>query len=730
MRVSRPRARWTIRALTTLLPCVLMVVATAAFAQSHSAAGGAGTSSPLPAVQLDGNYFAKQGHRFLVVGANWVPAKAGMQWPVQWNPSEIDADFAKMAQMGFNTVRLDLIWAWFEPRPGYYNPEAFAQFDYLIKLAHKYKIYINPILFTGGEVGEAWWDVPWRMGRDPQSNPEMLYFETNLAEEFGRRYANETAIIAWDLADEPPFWISENTTDAMAVNWTRLIAGGIRKFDKTHPIVVGTATEGLTHGPFRPDTIAGDVDFLSVHPYTIYTQNLFPDPMVSERGTYGAAFATTLSLGAGKPVMLQELGASTAQYSPEKITEFERTSFYSALGAGSNGFLPWCFTDAAPEQYLKVPYLRSPHETQFGLTTWKGEIRPQGIAFEKFEKIVARMDLDGVSVPRGDTAIVIPEEWSVTRGNQSAFGLTGSGSIPYVSVSEGGAVDGHAPKPYQDNQWLMSSVLSSFILAHRAGWKPSLPREQADWSQYPVVLLPSPITATDPMDIHLHTDFWAKASDYVRKGGVLYASVSANAAIPHMSDLFGARMTDSIPVSDLTLKIVKPFGALKPGDTLHFAVPGQSAKYWGTGLEVGTGTVIAVDQDNRPALVTHTLGAGKTLLSAYPLEAYLGNTVAVFDNAPTTYRLFTALRAWSGVEPLVSTDQPEVEASALVGSDSGYIVLVNHSGKAHRAQITTTLPVHKLKQLTADGLIALQRDGGKWGIDVPAYDGVILEWGR
>jgi len=127
----------------------------------------AAPAEPLGAVQLDGNYFSRDGHRFVVVGAHWVPAKAAMQWPLQWDPQDIEADFAQMARMGFNTVRLDLMWAWFEPRPGDYNPEAFAQFDTLLALAHKYHIYLHPSLFVGGEVGEAYWDVSWR--RSPPS---------------------------------------------------------------------------------------------------------------------------------------------------------------------------------------------------------------------------------------------------------------------------------------------------------------------------------------------------------------------------------------------------------------------------------------------------------------------------------------------------------------------------------------------------------------------------------
>ena len=85
----------------------------------------ADSAKNLPAVHLDGNYFSRDGHRFIPVGANWVPAKAAMQWPTQWDPKAIEADFANMHELGFNTIRLDMVWAWIEPRPGDYNPVAF-----------------------------------------------------------------------------------------------------------------------------------------------------------------------------------------------------------------------------------------------------------------------------------------------------------------------------------------------------------------------------------------------------------------------------------------------------------------------------------------------------------------------------------------------------------------------------------------------------------------------------
>jgi len=687
-------------------------------------------AAELPAVRLDGNYFSQNGHRFIPVGANWVPAKTAMQWPTQWDPKAIEADFARMHELGFNTIRLDFVWAWIEPRPGDYNPEAFRELDFLIALAHKYQIYLHPSLLIGGEVGEAYWDVPYRQGRHPHSDPDMLRIETDHVAELARRYGKESAILSWDLTDEPPFWIAaDSTTDAMAINWTRLLSWSIRRHDSLHPIVVGTSMEDVERGPFRPDNLRQEADFFSVHPYSIYASKLFPDAMLSERGTYGSAFETALSGGAGRPVMVQEIGASSAQYDPEEIAKFLRASLYSGLGAGANGFLLWCYTDAAPEQFHKVPYLRSPHETQFGLTTWDGKDRPSAKMFKDFEDIVAKLDLTGIEPAPAEAGIIVPYEWSKPHGDFSHFGLSGLEVVPYTTTDEGANVAGQ-PQPNfsEENLWITGAWLSSFVLARRAGLKADFPREYDDWQKRPLVLMPAPLTSTDSFLVHVHSDFWEKAKQYISNGGSLYASVAADAAIPEMESLFGARMVDANPKDDITLKIVAPFGDLKVGETFHYSVPSAAPRSWGAILEVKGGTVIAVDQDNRPALVANTLGAGKTLLSAYPLENYLANTPAAFDKVETTYRIYQGFREWSGLKPLFHSDQPSIEVCALSGGAHGYVVVTNHGSVPQSVTITAASPLHSVARITPQGKTPLQIAGGTFKIDIGAYEGEVFEW--
>src|SRR5207302_9689191 len=113
--------------------------------------------------------------------------------------------------------------------------------------------------------------------------------------------------------------------------------------------------------------------------------------------------------------------------------------------------------------------------------------------------------------------------------------------------------------------------------------------ELGDWQTRPMLLMPSPLTSTNSYMVHVNIDFYEKDKIYVAEGGFLYASVSADAAIPQMESLFGARLADTVTAAEVTLKMVEPFGDLKPGDTFHYTVPAQNPKYWGAILEVHGG---------------------------------------------------------------------------------------------------------------------------------------------
>ncbi len=674
-------------------------------------------------VIISGNYFSAGSRRFIPVGVNWVPASEAMQWPYEWKPASVDADFAAMAGLGINFIRFDLVWGWFEPRPGQYNELAFRQFDFLIELAHKYQIYLNPAFFIGGEVGDAYWDVPWRNGRHPHADAEMLRRQADHIAEFGRRYGNEAAIIAWDLTDEPPFWIVAGaTTDAMASNWTRLLCQSLRSSDPHHPIVCGTAAQEISRGPFRIDNIKTWVDFSSVHPYPIYEPFLYTEPLLSTRLTYAAAFETKLSLGAGKPVLMQEFGATSAMFSPERQGQYYRTMMYSALGAGSMGFIAWCATDADPQiQFKRAPYKRNPHETQFGITDYQRRPRPHGLEMENIRRVMDLLDLEGMEPAEEEAGIPVPHEWA-HGSDYNEYGFPADSLYQYAP---GNILEERTDEA--GNARLMQAYLSAFILCRMAGLSAGFPRENGNWQSRKLLLAPSPLTNTG--GYHLYVPFWQQALPWVKSGGSLYASTSAMSALslPFVAELFGISIEDRLPWrSEITLKFVEDYYGIHQGELYTFHAP-AGLEYTGVRLKLEGARVIAQDQDGNPAFVNYQNEHGRTALCAYPLEMNLGITPNAFENGSQYEKIYQALKQWAGIRSAYAVENAQVEAGVLGSERRNYVILVNHSGAIQVGNVTAAGGSDRVTLLSPKGRQTIKTKAGGWEYQLDRFSGAVFE---
>ena len=96
-----------------------------------------------------------------------------------------------------------------------------------------------------------------------------------------RRWRGDPAILAWDLTDEPPLWLFPDTTDDEARAWTSALAGS--------PSARPTPTTSSRSGPparrsapgrSGPTSSAALLDFTTVHPYPIYSPELYPDSLL------------------------------------------------------------------------------------------------------------------------------------------------------------------------------------------------------------------------------------------------------------------------------------------------------------------------------------------------------------------------------------------------------------------------------------------------------------------
>jgi endo-1,4-beta-mannosidase len=636
------------------------------------------------AIAAGPHYLQRDGRSILPVGAHYVPAQ-GPDWPWRVGADEFDRTFAAMAASGLDTVRIDLPWAAIEPSPGAYDEAHLRVLDEVLAAARRHGLLLHPTFLIGGEVGDAYWDVPWRDGRHPHRDAELIALQARHVAHVARRWKDDPTMIAWDLTDEPPLWIFQDTTDDEARTWTASLVEALRTEDPDHLVTIGTSAQEIGHGPFRADVVADLLDFACVHPYPIYQEDLYPDALLSPRMTHAAAFETALAAGAGKPVMVHEYGASSAQFDPEAIAAYDRLLTWSSFGRGAIGFYAWCWTDAEPAAYRRAPYVRQPHETQFGVADHTGALRPRGHVLAEAASRIQALDLDLVA-SRGpappDAVIPVPHEY-LRPYDPRAFGLDDAPAGPYVPAEP-------AWSPQRDPQPLVRGWLNAFVLATRADITTAFPRERLDdvWPVARLVLVPAPLTSTSSSLLHMRTSWWAGASAHLGRGGVLYLSCSADTALPEMTSFAGCRIADRAPAErPAILRFVSAWGPFAPGDTLELPVWNGDLHTRGVRLSVTSAQTVAEDTDGAPALVTAEFGAGTTVTCAYPIELLLAGVPDAHSPGDASWGLYDGLAKLAGITQ--PTRNPDVTAGVLLGDGGSLTVVTNHASSGCELMVTS-----------------------------------------
>ena len=670
------------------------------------------------------HYLRRGGRSLLPVGAHVVPVE-GPDWPWRVGAEAFDRAFRAMAAVGFDAVRIDLLWSAIEPEAGRYDDDHLRMLDDVLEAARRNGLLLHPTLFIGGEVGDAYWDVPWRDGRQPHADPEMRRLQSRHAAELGRRWRGDPAILAWDLTDEPPFWLFRETSDEDAHAWTAALVEAFHGEDPEHLVTIGTSGQEVGWEAFRADVVAPALDFACVHPYPIYQEEIYPDRLLAPRMTHAAAFETALAAGAGRPVMVHEYGASSTQFDPEAIAAYDRLLAWSSLGRGAIGYFAWCWTDAEPAAYGRAPYVRQPHETQFGVTDLRGDLRPRGRVLSSLASTVRRLDLDAHAAngPKPEpAAIVVPREYARPY-DEASYGLNGAPAGLYRPAER-------AWNPKRDASPLVRSWLNAFVLAARADIPVRFPREEIDapWPDARLLLLPAPLASTTTSLWHVRTTFWDGAEAFFARAGVLYISCSADVAIPAMERIAGCRLVDRAPAAPSpVLRFVAPWGPFRRGDELALPPWDGDLQTRGVRLDPGGADVIAVDADGEPSLLVARIGAGRAVTCAYPIELLLASTPDAHGPRDRSWGLYAGLTRLAGIQPVAA--HPDVTTGTLLGERGGTIAVTNHGPDAVDAEIAIPEGASAVQRVDDDGhMTELDSAVGAAGTRLEGYGSALLTW--
>ena len=97
------------------------------------------------------------------LGVNYWPARTAMGWWTDFVIGEVERDFVRIADAGFDSVRVFLTWEDFQPDPTRVDTGMLDRMVAVADLAERAGLAVMPTLFTGHMSGVNW--IPaWALG--------------------------------------------------------------------------------------------------------------------------------------------------------------------------------------------------------------------------------------------------------------------------------------------------------------------------------------------------------------------------------------------------------------------------------------------------------------------------------------------------------------------------------------------------------------------------------------
>jgi endo-1,4-beta-mannosidase len=378
-----------------------------------------------------------------------------MGWWKAFDRAEVEREFAEIAALGLDVVRIFLFWEDFQPEADLISDCALDDLGTVLDVALETGLQIMPTFFTGHMSGVNWWPQ-WalldreddsaqirisngertdRVGRDPYADPFMLQAEELLVRSVCARHGDHPAIFSWNLSNEPDIFAMPRSY-ADGARWNEIHAAEIRRHS-SKPVSAGMHLPMLTsRNGFRPDLLAPHNDWLSMHAYSIYYAGVLPDDPLNTDVVPLASLATEALGGTG--VLLEEFGYASSERgdwsgyidvqrgsgpSPQFLADDAAGGrYYAAVleklaWCGALGAFAWCFSDYDAALWDSPPLDTHVHERWFGLTRADGSVKPSGHAIRAFRE---RLDAEGAPPRRIGPLSLDVERWYRAPGESFA----------------------------------------------------------------------------------------------------------------------------------------------------------------------------------------------------------------------------------------------------------------------------------------------------------------------
>ena len=590
--------------------------------------------------QLGTDRAAGGGPAPLWLGVNfWSRVGGPRMWP-RYDGQTVAKELQVLADHGLTVTRSFFFWPDFMPTPDTVDEQLLDRFGEFLDLHTAIGMRTIPTLLVGHMSGENW-DPAWRAGRDLYTDVWLVGRQAWFAERVTRRFAGHPAVAAWLVSNEMPLYGGPGTPETVSA-WAQLVVNGLRAGGATQPVSLGdgawTIETGGRESGYRLRELAPLVDWIGPHVYPM------GDDVVRQHLT--SAFLCELATVAGKPVVLEEFGASSDFVSDENLGHYYRQVLHTSLLGGSTGWIAWNNTDF-DDLIDEPPYSHHPFELHFGVTDSNGAPKPALRELAEFRAVLDKVRID--RCVRADTRVGIV----IGSHVDSVYPFTDAG----------------------DRAVAVKALEQAYLAAREAGVPAAFVRENqlSRSAECALYLVPSAKQLTGPA--------WRRLEELAHGGATVYVSYSPGGTdnqrgpwYAGLDRIFGVRhrlrygIVDQIVGDTVDVTLTAALGGLRSGDKLSFVAGGNPNTRAFLPVEPTQAEVLGTDADGRPALLRRAVGAGALVLCTYPLEAMAAAVPAV--NPEPTWRLYAALAEAAGVVPPVAAGDPRVLVDCLDRDDA------------------------------------------------------------
>ncbi|OZM75906.1 beta-mannosidase [Pseudonocardia sp. MH-G8] len=577
------------------------------------------------------------------LGVNYWSRAGGPRMWVDYDAETVAEELDTLVAHGLTTTRSFFFWPDFMPEPGRIDEAKVAAFTRFLDQHAERGIGTIPTFLVGHMSGENW-DPSWRGGRDLYTDVWMVGRQSWFVREMVERLGAHQAIVGWLVSNEMPIYGRPETRggpeDREAVSaWAELMITAVRAGGATQPVSLGDGAWGIevtgADNGFHVRDIAPLVDFLGPHVYRMEDDQ--------SRQFLTAAFICHLLDFAGRPVVLEEFGVTSAYVSDANAAHYYRQVLHSSLLAGARGWLAWNNTDYG-HIADQDPYRHHAFELYFGLTDSDGRPKPALREVREFSRVLEAVDVGALRRPASDAALVVSS---------------------YLAQR-------HPLTPAADGPFVFRALRQAWIAAWAADLPLDLVRERDGITEgHRLYLVPSTKALLAPT--------WTRLEELAAGGATVYVSYCAGEHSwqrgpwwAEMNRIFGVehqlRYGLVEPVEgEVELTVARAFGGLAAGERLTFTAAGTENSRSYLPVRPTDAEVLLADAQGRPALLRRRVGEGWMVLGTYPVEHFAAMTPGV--NPEDTTRIYGALAAEAGVRTAASVADPLVHVEALVHPD-------------------------------------------------------------